>query len=167
MTLARHFIEENVLQLNKLKALAEKAIGQVGDDALFVRVDPESNSIAIIMKHMAGNMRSRWTDFLTSDGEKPDRQRDNEFEDLPGDSPVRIRMLWDDGWRRTLESIASLKEDDLMRSVTIRGEHHTVVEAINRQVSHYAMHVGQIVFLAKHLAGDKWRSLSIPRRSAR
>jgi hypothetical protein len=163
VSLARHFIDDTLLQLNKLKKLAEKAVAQAGDEALFVRLDPESNSIAIIMKHMAGNMRSRWTDFLTSDGEKPDRERDNEFEDLPGDSPVRVRMLWEDGWRRTLDAIGSLKEDDLMRTVTIRGEPHSVVEAINRQVSHYAMHVGQIVFLAKHLAGGRWKSLSIPR----
>ncbi len=162
-SLAAHYLSDTILQLNKLKELAEKAIAQIEDEKLFIALDEGSNSIAVIMKHMAGNMRSRWTDFLTSDGEKPDRKRDTEFESVPGDSAVRIRMLWDDGWRRTLSAIGALTPDDLLRTITIRGESHTVLEAINRQLSHYAMHVGQIVFVAKHLAGAKWKSLSIPR----
>jgi hypothetical protein len=157
------YLEDCVLQLRKLKSQAEKAIAQIDEDRLFAVLDPEGNSIAVLMKHMAGNMRSRWTDFLTSDGEKPDRERDREFEMGPDDTPARVRASWEEGWARTLQTISSLAPDDLAKSVRIRGEPHSVVEAINRQLTHYAAHVGQIVLLAKHYAGPRWQSLSIPR----
>ena len=159
----QHYLDDTLLQLRKLKTQAEKAIAQIEERQLLEVLDPESNSIAIIMRHMAGNMRSRWTDFLTSDGEKPDRQRDDEFV-MPANT-TRAQMLasWEDGWTRTLDAISSLRPEDLSRTVTIRGEPHTVLEAINRQVAHYASHVGQIVLLAKHYAAPRWQTLSIPR----
>jgi hypothetical protein len=163
----RHYLDDCLLQLRKIKGHAEKALGQVDDAQLFAVLDPEANSIALLMKHLAGNMRSRWTDFLTSDGEKPDRDRDSEFVHGPGDSRASLVALWEDGWYRTLKAVASLKPEDLGRTVHIRGEAHTVLEAINRQLTHYAAHVGQIVLLAKHLAGPRWQSLSIPRGRSR
>ena len=163
----QHYIDDTVLQLNKLKGQAEKAIAQVDDEQFFATLDPEANSIAIIMKHVAGNMRSRWTDFLTSDGEKPDRNRDGEFEIASNDTRARVLAAWEDGWARVLSAVSSLEPDDLAKKVSIRGEEHTVVEAINRQVSHYSAHVGQIVLLAKHYAGAEWKTLSIPRGKSR
>jgi len=160
----KHFLEDAVVQLKKLKAQADKALAQTADDHLFATLDPESNSIAIIMKHIAGNMRSRWTDFLTSDGEKPDRQRDTEFELAAADTRERILALWEDGWARTLSAVSSLTAADLSKTVHIRGEAQSVIEAINRQMTHYAAHVGQIVLLAKHFAGTGWQTLSIPRK---
>jgi hypothetical protein len=157
------YIDDAILQLRKLKAQADKALAQTSDEHLFATLDPESNSIAIIMKHMAGNMRSRWTDFLTSDGEKPDRERDTEFELDAADTRERVFALWEDGWARTLGALTSLTPADLGRTVHVRGEPHSVVEAINRQLTHYAAHVGQIVLLAKHYAGADWTTLSIPR----
>ena len=159
----RHLLDDCLLQLRKLKAQADGALRQVDDVNLFRLLDDESNSIAIIMKHMAGNMRSRWTDFLTSDGEKPDRRRDDEFLIGENEDRARIFAVWDEGWEIVLATIASLTPDDLGRTIRIRGEAHTVVEAINRQMTHYAAHVGQIVLLAKHFAGPRWQTLSIPR----
>lgn len=161
--LGRHYLDDILRQLRKLRRLAEDAIEQLDEADLFRDPDPGSNPIAIVMKHLAGNMRSRWTDFLTTDGEKPDRGRDSEFEIEEGDTPASIRERWDAGWGRCLETIASLEPADLGREVRIRDEPHTVVEAIDRQLSHYAYHVGQIVYVARHLAGERWRSLSIPR----
>ncbi|MGH9360280.1 MAG: DUF1572 family protein, partial [Thermoanaerobaculia bacterium] len=163
----RHYLDDVLLQLRKYQALGEAAMAQVDDAALLRRLDPESNSIALLVKHMAGNMRSRWTDFLESDGEKPWRGRDLEFEDEGGETRARVVERWTQGWATCLAAIGALGPDDLARTVAIRGEPHTVVEAIQRQLTHYAYHVGQIVFLAKHFAGPSWRSLSIPRgRSA-
>ena len=159
----QHYLDDALRQLRKLKVQADKAVAQPDDTHLFATLDGEANSIAILMKHMAGNMRSRWTDFLTTDGEKPDRDRDREFEVEPGDTRERIFALWEDGWARLLDAISSLTAVDLGTTIRIRGEAHSVVEAINRQTSHYAAHVGQIVLLAKHYAGPGWRSLSIPR----
>jgi hypothetical protein len=159
----QHYLDDCLRQLRKLKALAERAIAQVGDEDLFTQPDPEGNSIAVIMKHVAGNMRSRWTGFLTSDGEKPDRHRDGEFETSPDETRATILARWEDGWNRTLTTIGSLRPEDLLKTVHVRGEAHSVVEAINRQMTHYAMHVGQIVLLARHYAGPRWQSLSIPR----
>ena len=159
----KHYLDDVLRQLRKLKGLGEAAMAQVDDAALFRRLDPEANSIALVVKHMAGNMRSRWTDFLTSDGEKPWRGRDLEFEDEAGETRASVARRWEEGWAVTLDAIAGLTPEDLDRSVTIRGEPHTVVEDIQRQLSHYAYHVGQIVFLANHFAGASWRSLSIPR----
>jgi hypothetical protein len=163
----QHFLDESLGQLGKLKALADKALSQIGDDDLFAVLDPESNSIAVIMKHMAGNMRSRWTDFLTSDGEKPDRNREGEFELDADDSAEALKAAWDTGWALALETVASLKPEDLDRTIRIRGEAHTVTQAIYRQTTHYAGHAGQIVLLAKHFAGQRWRALTIPRGQSR
>jgi hypothetical protein len=159
----QQYLEDAVMQLKKLKAQADKALAQTTDEHLFATLDPDANSIAIIMKHVAGNMRSRWTDFLTTDGEKPDRERDTEFELDTADTRERVFALWEDGWARALGAVASLTAADLSKTVTVRGEPHSVVEAINRQTTHYAAHVGQIVLLAKHYAGPQWQTLSIPR----
>jgi uncharacterized damage-inducible protein DinB len=157
------YLSECLFQLRKLKAQAEKAIAQVGDEQFFASLDQGANSIGVIMKHVAGNMRSRWTDFLTSDGEKPDRDRDSEFELSGADTRAAIVARWEDGWNRGLATLASLRPDDLGKTVTMRGEPQTVLQAISRQVSHYSMHVGQIVLLAKHLAGPRWQTLSTPK----
>jgi hypothetical protein len=157
------YLDDCLLQLRKLKALADKAVGQIEHEQVFAVLDPEANSIAIVMKHMAGNMRSRWTDFLNTDGEKPDRNRDSEFIIDAEDTHEKILSLWEDGWSRLFDAVSSLAPDDLGKTVRIRGEIHTVIEAINRQMTHYAAHVGQIVLLAKHSAGSNWQSLSIPR----
>ncbi|MEX1139678.1 MAG: DUF1572 family protein [Bacteroidota bacterium] len=160
------YIGDCLLQLKKLKAQAEQAIAQVKDGYLFAVLDPESNSIAIIMKHMAGNMRSRWTDFLTTDGEKPSRNRDAEFETQSSETRKEILAAWESGWTCTLDAIASLTPDDLGKTVTIRGEAHSVIAAVNRQLIHYGAHVGQIVLMAKHYAGADWKTLSIPRKKS-
>ena len=151
-------------QFRKLKKLAEGAIAQVGDEQLHATIDDESNSIAIIMKHEAGNLRSRFTDFLTTDGEKPNRDRDSEFEiDVPHDR-TSVMADWDRGWSVLFAALDALKADDLLRDVYIRGERHSVIQALDRQLTHHAYHVGQIVFLAKHLNSATWKTLSIPRR---
>ena len=160
---AAHYLNEAHRQMRGHKRLAEGAMAQLKDEELFVTLDPESNSVAVIVKHMAGNMRSRFTDFLTTDGEKPDRYRDQEFELSPTTTRADLTKWWEEGWARVFEAIESLKPEDVMRTVTIRGEPHTVLQAVNRQVAHYAYHAGQIVFLAKHFRSGKWRSLSIPR----
>lgn len=163
MTVEEHYLAEAISEFRKMKAQAEKAMAQMSEAQLFRQIDAESNSIAIIVKHIAGNARSRWTEFLTSDGEKADRRRDTEFELEPADTKVALLERWEDGWRRVFAAVEPLKGEDLMRTVIIRGEPHSVVRAINRQLTHYAQHIGQILFLAKHLAGDKWQTLSIPR----
>jgi hypothetical protein len=144
------------------KRLGDRAMEQAPDDTLFATLDAESNSIAIIVKHLAGNLRSRWTDFLTSDGEKPDRNRDSEFE-APPKTRAELMDLWESSWKTLFGSLAPLTDADLTRTITIRGEAHSVIQAINRNITHTAYHVGQIVFLAKHLAGSKWTELTIPR----
>ncbi len=146
------------------KKLGEKAIAQVYDSGLTRQLDAESNSIAVLVKHLAGNMRSRWTGFLTSDGEKPDRDRDGEFEAVAEVDRTQLLDMWDDGWARLFETLATLRPDDLTRTVIIRERQYSVVEAINIQLAHYAYHVGQIVQLARHLAGNSWKTLSVPRR---
>jgi uncharacterized damage-inducible protein DinB len=160
------YVEDALELFRYYKKLGERAMEQVTDEQLFATLDEETNSIAIVVKHMAGNMRSRWTDFLTTDGEKPDRERDTEFVNPPATRESLLR-LWEDGWGRVFGALEPLGDADLGRTVTIRGEPHSVMQAINRQVAHYAHHVGQIVMLAKHLARDRWQSLSVPRnRSA-
>ncbi|HEV2195539.1 MAG TPA: DUF1572 domain-containing protein [Candidatus Acidoferrum sp.] len=147
------------------KKLAERAMAQCSDENLFAVIDAESNSIAIIVKHMAGNMRSRWMDFLTTDGEKPDRNRDTEFEDAPK-TRAALMEVWERGWKYVFDALEPLTDADMTRTVTIRTEPHSVMQAINRQVAHYSHHIGQIVFLAKHLTAKgtgKWDSLSVPR----
>ena len=148
------------------KKLAEKAIAQVSDEEFFRAIDDEANSIAVIVKHIAGNLVSRWTDFLTSDGEKPDRNRDAEFE-LIGDSRSSLMEFWERGWRTLFDSVEPLTADDFSRTVTIRGEPHAIAEALNRQMTHYSYHVGQIALLAKHFRSSEWQTLSVPKnRSA-
>jgi hypothetical protein len=159
------YLEDALSLFSYYKRLAERAMEQATDEQLFVTLDPEANSIAIIVKHMAGNMRSRWTDFLTTDGEKPSRDRDSEFVD-PAATRAQLLAEWEDGWSRLFAAIEPLTDADLGRSVTIRGEAHSVVQAINRQLAHYPHHVGQIVLLAKHFAGDHWQSLSVPRNQS-
>lgn len=160
--LAAHYLDESRRQFRGYKRLGEGAIAQLKDEDLFITLDPEANSVALLVKHIAGNQRSRFTDFLTTDGEKPDRNRDQEFE-MNTNSRAEVMRWWEEGWARVFSAIEALKSDDLMRTVTIRSEPHTVLQAINRQLAHYAMHVGQIVFLAKHLRSNEWKSLSIPR----
>jgi hypothetical protein len=160
------YLEDSLAVFRYYKKLAEHAMEQVTDELLFAALDEEANSIAVIVKHMAGNMRSRWTDFLTTDGEKPDRDRDSEFVDPPATRKALLD-LWEDGWARLFHALEPLTEADLGRRVTIRGEAHSVMQAINRQLAHYPHHVGQIVLLARHFARDRWQSLSVPRnRSA-
>ena len=160
----QHYLDDSLFQLRKLKTQADRAMAQVDDSQFLALLDADANSIALIVKHISGNMRSRWTDFLTSDGEKPDRDRDAEFELDGADTREAILAQWEAGWELLFKTIAALGPDDLGRTVTIRAEPHTVVQAINRQTSHYSAHVGQIVLLAKHFAGTKWRTLSIPKK---
>jgi hypothetical protein len=159
------YLEDALALFRYYKQLAERAIEQVTDEQLFAALDPEANSIAIVVKHLAGNMRSRWTDFLSTDGEKPNRNRDSEFVDPPA---ARNQLLaeWENGWACVFNAIEPLTDADLGRTVTIRGEAHSVMQAINRQLAHYAHHVGQIVLLAKHFASDHWQSLSVPRNQS-
>jgi hypothetical protein len=141
-------------------------MAQLSDEELFRALDAEMNSVALNVKHIAGNMRSRWTDFLTTDGEKPDRQRDSEFIIDEGTTRADVMRWWEEGWRTTFAAIEPLQAEDVSREVSIRGEPHTVLMAINRQLAHYAYHVGQIVFLAKHFKSAAWQSLSIPRNQS-
>jgi Protein of unknown function (DUF1572) len=157
------YVADSLTLLQYYKGLVERALAQLPDEQLLAVLDGESNSIAVIVKHLAGNMRSRFTDFLTSDGEKAGRDWDAEFEDPPA-SRAELMALWDEGWRCVFAAIEPITEEDLGRSITIRGEAHSVMQAINRQVAHYSYHCGQIVLLAKHFKGDRWETLSIPRR---
>lgn len=157
------YLKDALTVLRQYKKMAEDAMAQVSDEDLTALLDKESNSIALLVKHMAGNMRSRWTDFLTTDGEKPDRNRDSEFvEPAAGRAP--LMAVWEDGWRRVWTALEPLTDADLGRTVTIRGEPHSVMQAVNRQLAHYACHVGQIVMLAKHYRGAQWRTLSLPKK---
>src|SRR5579871_2350653 len=160
---AAHYLEEACRQLRGHKRMGEAAMVQLGDKDFFVTLDPESNSVAILVKHLAGNMRSRFTDFLTSDGEKPNRFRDQEFEVTGATTRADVMQWWEQGWSCVFAAIDALQPEDVMRSVTIRAEPHTVLQAINRQIAHYAAHIGQIVFLAKHLRSNEWKTLTIPR----
>jgi hypothetical protein len=164
--LAAHYIDEARRQMRGYKRMGEGAMAQLGDDEFFLALDPESNSVAVLVKHLAGNMRSRFTDFLTSDGEKPDRFRDREFKVSGATTRADVMRWWEEGWACLMGAIDALKPDDVTRSVTIRGEPHTVLQAINRQIAHYAAHIGQIVFLAKHLRSSEWKTLSIPRNKS-
>ncbi|MGB8579882.1 MAG: DUF1572 family protein [Candidatus Sulfotelmatobacter sp.] len=161
--LATHYIDEARRQLRGQKRLAEGAISQLRDEELFVTLDPESNSVAILIKHLAGNMRSRFSDFLSSDGEKPDRFRDQEFELNASTARADVMRWWEEGWAQVFAAIDNFKPEDVMHTVTIRGEPHTVLQAVNRQIAHYSGHIGQIIFLAKHLRSNQWNTLSIPR----
>jgi len=161
--IATHYLDEVRRQFRGHKRLAEGAIAQLEDEELFIALDRESNSIAILVKHLAGNMRSRFADFLTTDGEKPNRDRDQEFEMNSTTTRADVLRWWEEGWAHVFAAIEALKPEDVMRTVTVRSEPHTVLQAINRQVAHYAYHAGQIVFLAKHFRSSEWTTLSIPR----
>jgi Protein of unknown function (DUF1572) len=156
------YIEDSLTLFRYYKNLAERAMEQVTDEQLLTVLDPEMNSIALTVKHMAGNMRSRWTDFLISDGEKPDRNRDSEFVEPPL-GRAELTKMWGDGWQCLFQALERLSDVDMGRTVTIRGEAHSVMQAINRQLAHYAYHCGQIVLLAKHFSHEHWKSLSVPR----
>lgn len=159
------YIEDSLSLFRYYKNLAEGAMEQLSDEQLFTALDEEMNSIAIIAKHMAGNMRSRWTNFLTSDGEKPDRNRDGEFV-APPKTREELMEIWNQGWQKVFEALGPLSDADLEKKVSIRGEPHSVMQAINRQIAHYSYHCGQIVFLAKHFKGGAWKSLSVPRNKS-
>jgi uncharacterized damage-inducible protein DinB len=159
-------ITASLNEFRRYKSLGERAMAQIQDDQLQVALDPESNSIAVIVKHMAGNMRSRWMDFLTTDGEKPDRHRDSEFESPPA-TRAELMRRWESGWDYVFRAVEPLADADLARTIYIRTEPYSVGEAIQRQIAHYAYHVGQIVFLAKHFQSARWNSLSIPRGKSR
>jgi hypothetical protein len=162
-SISQHYLEDATANFRKLKKLAERALAQTDDQAFFAVPDAASNSIAIIVKHMSGNLRSRFTDLLTTDGEKPWRHRDSEFIIEPGTTREALLRQWEEGWQCLFAALEPLQPADLDRKVFIRGEEHSVVQAINRQLTHHAYHVGQIVFLAKHYRSTNWRSLSIPR----
>ncbi|MCY7360865.1 MAG: DUF1572 domain-containing protein [Ignavibacteria bacterium] len=159
----KHYLENCIKEFKGLKTLGEKSFAQIKDEDFFWSPDEESNSIAIIVRHLSGNMISRWTDFLTTDGEKEYRKRDEEFERLFYTDKDDVIARWEKGWKCFLDTLESLNENDLMKDVYIRKEKHTVIAAINRQLAHYAYHVGQIVFISKHLESSNWKSLSIPR----
>ena len=161
--LASHYLEEIKRQFRGHKRMAEAAIVQLEDAELFTIIDPESNSVALLIKHMAGNARSRFTGFLSTDGEKPDRFRDQEFEVSATTTREEVMGWWEEGWSRVFSTLDSLTPEDISRTVTIRQEPHTVLQALNRALAHYAQHTGQIVFLAKHLRSKEWKTLSIPR----
>jgi Protein of unknown function (DUF1572) len=161
--LARHYLDEIARQLRGYKRVGEGALAQLRTEDFLVTLDPESNSIAMLVKHLAGNMRSRFTDFLTTDGEKPDRFRDQEFLVDAHTTREQVMSWWEQGWTHVFATVEELRPSDVMQTVYIRQEPHTVVQALNRALAHYAQHVGQIVFLAKHLRSAEWKTLSVPR----
>jgi uncharacterized damage-inducible protein DinB len=158
----KNYLADAIESYRSYKKMAEKAMAQVSDEEFFASIDAEANSIAVIVKHIAGNLRSRWTDFLTSDGEKADRNRDTEFE-MMDDTRESLMQFWEAGWQTLFGAIEPLTVEDFGRFITIRGEPHTICEALNRQMTHYAYHVGQIVLLAKHFRSSEWKTLSVPR----
>ncbi|HYJ88336.1 MAG TPA: DUF1572 family protein [Pyrinomonadaceae bacterium] len=165
-SIGTHYLADAISSLRAYKKLADKAIAQLKDGEIFRTLDEEGNSVAVIMKHMAGNMFSRWTDFLTTDGEKPNRNRDMEFVIEPQTTERDVVDYWESGWQIVFEAIEPLTAEDLLKKVSIRGEEHTVMQAINRQLMHYPNHIGQIIFLAKHFRSSEWNTLSIPRNKS-
>src|SRR3984893_17174384 len=163
--LASHYLEEIKRQFRGHKRMGEAAMAQLEDMDFFVTIDPESNSVAALVKHIAGNARSRFTDFLTSDGEKPDRFRDQEFEVSAKTTREEVLRWWEQAWSHVFSALDSLRPEDVQSTVTIRLAQHTVMQALNSALAHYAQHIGQIVFLAKHLRSSQWQTLSIPRGS--
>jgi hypothetical protein len=160
-----NYLRDALESFRGYKKLAERAMAQVSDEEFFQAIDAEANSIAVIVKHIAGNQHSRWHDFLTTDGEKADRNRDTEFE-MIGDTRESLMRFWESGWKTLFDAVEPLKAEDFNKFVTIRGEPHTIVEAINRQLTHYAYHIGQIVLLAKHFRSTDWKTLSVPRNKS-
>lgn len=167
MDFASAYLEDVRAVARTYKQLADGAMAQVDDAQFATALGGEENGIALIVKHMAGNLRSRWTDFLTTDGEKPDRDRDGEFELGGADGRAALMEAWEQGWATFLGTLDALTPDDLGRTIHIRGEPQTVIRAVDRGIAHACYHVGQIVLLAKHFAGPAWRTLSIPRRQSR
>lgn len=165
-SIGQHYLDDALKTFRDYKAMAERAFAQTSDEDFFRAIDDESNSIAVIVKHMAGNMLSRWTDFLTTDGEKPDRNRDMEFVMLPKTTKEDMIAYWEKGWASVFAAIEPLTSGDLLRVVQIRGQDHTVLQAINRQLSHYANHIGQIIYLAKHFKASDWETLSVPKNKS-
>ena len=165
-SLEQHYLEDSIASFRGYKKLADKAIEQVKDEEFFITLDSEANSVAVLMKHIAGNMFSRWTDFLTTDGEKPNRNRDMEFVIDQKMSKDDVLAYWEAGWKCLFDALEPLQAEDFDRTVTIRGQAHTIVQAINRQLTHYAYHIGQIVLLAKHFRSGEWKSLSIPKNKS-
>jgi hypothetical protein len=163
MTVGRHYLDELREQFTKIKEQGERALAQVDDADLDRTLDPESNSLAVLVQHMAGNLRSRFTDFLTTDGEKPDRNRDGEFEGAAL-SRTALMARWEQGWSVLFAALDALTPDDLLKDVAIRGQRHTVVQALQRALTHQAGHAAQIVFLAKHFQGSEWKTLTLPRK---
>ena len=161
----KNYLADAILSFRNYKTMAEKALAQISDEEFFQAIDAEANSAAVIVKHIAGNLRSRWTNFLTSDGEKADRNRDTEFE-LMDDSRESLMEFWEAGWQTLFSAIEPLTVEDFGKFITIRGEPHTICEALNRQLMHYAYHVGQIVLLAKHFRSSDWKTLSVPRHKS-
>ena len=165
--ITRQFLDDAIASFRAYKKLAEKSLDQTTDEEFFATIDEESNSLAVLVKHLAGNMLSRWTDFLTSDGEKPNRNRDMEFVIEPQTTRENLLAYWEKGWDCVFVALEPLQAEDFDKKVLIRGREHSIVQAINRQLTHYAYHIGQIVFLAKHFRSAEWKSLSIPKnRSA-
>jgi hypothetical protein len=162
-TIRAAYLDEAFRGFRGYRRMAEGALGQLTDEDFFYLPDPESNSVALVVKHIAGNLRSRWTDFLTSDGEKPDRNRDQEFLLAEGDTRESLMRRWDESFNRVFDTIKSLRPEDLTRTVYIRQEPHTVMQAINRSLMHIAYHVGQILYLGKHRRGAEWKTLSVPK----
>jgi len=156
-------LDSCIFELQKMKQRADRALDQVAPEDLYRKLDPDSNSLAEVMKHVGGNLRSRWTDFLNADGEKPERNRDAEFVAGETDTPDSLRRNWESGWVCLLETLRNLKPEEMSRTVPIRGEEHSVIEAIHRTMTHSANHVGQIIYLAKHFAGPRWQTLTVPR----
>ena len=164
--IVQHYLEDAISQFRNMKQLAEKALLQVSDDEFFVLLDEESNSLALTVKHISGNLRSRWTDFLTSDGEKEWRKRDTEFIITDDNSRTSLMQAWEDGWQVLFHALTPLQIADFDKKIVIRSEPHTIVQAINRQLTHYSYHIGQIVFLAKHLKSTEWKTLSVARNKS-
>lgn len=168
MDFRQHYLETARFEFERMKRLAERAMGQIPDEEGFhFELDEASNSIAVLMQHLSGNMVSRWTDFLTTDGEKPTRQRDAEFEHDPARTREALMQIWERGWSALFDSLGSLSPNDLDKTVMIRGEEHTVPEAIQRQITHASYHIGQLVYLARHVSGPGWKSLTIPKGASK
>lgn len=160
-----NYLSDAIQSFRNYKKLAERAMEQISDEEFFKQIDEESNSIAIIVKHIAGNLKSRWTDFLTSDGEKDFRNRDSEFI-AEGDTRESLTAFWEEGWQILFNELGALKADDFSKTITIRQQPHTICEAFNRQLMHYAYHIGQITFLAKHFRSSDWKTLSVPKNKS-
>jgi hypothetical protein len=165
-SIAQNFLDETIASFRSYKNLAEKAIEQVSDEEYFRAIDEEANSIAVIVKHLGGNLRSRWSDFLTSDGEKPFRNRDAEFVNFETDTRENLNEIWETGWKTLFDTLESLSAEDLGKTVSIRGEEFTVLKAMNRALAHAAYHIGQIALLAKHFRSGDWQTLSIPKNKS-